>query len=460
MCQYTSILALLAAGACHVPSRATGDGPASPDRTVVITHANVITPGVDTAAHDMTVIVRGRFIRTVGKTSDVAIPADATVMDAHGMYLVPGLWDMHTHVLEEGGAYAMSQYVSRGITGVRDMGSHFEVVDSLRRAAARGTFLAPRVLAAGPMIENAAAMKGILAHASHDDSLRASHERLLLATPDHATHSVDSLAALGVDMIKARDFTDAPTYWAIANAARRHGLSLVGHAPFGLPVSPAALADSGQRSMEHWFFPLDLFTIPAADYARIVSAYATHGTALTPTLGAWRQHRFTVDSLSSLLASALRDERARTAPLLVAHWRKDIADRQTEVDGKPATVAQLAGWNRVLDEFGRQTARLAADGMPILAGSDLPFARYPGDALIDELVYLVREAAFTPSRALVAATTAPARLLRMQDSIGTLQPNMIADLVLLEANPLTNIENLRGVAAVMQAGTWTWRHLR
>jgi hypothetical protein len=193
------------------------------------------------------------------------------------------------------------------------MGSQFEIVDSLRRAAARGAFVAPRVVAVGPMIESPAAMVGILKGASHDDSIRASHDRLLLSSPAQATRSVDSLAKLGVDMIKARDFTDAPTYWAIAGAARRNGLSFVGHAPFGLAIDPAALADSGQRSMEHWFFPLDLFTVPSAEYARIVSAYAAHGTALTPTLGAWRQHRFTIDSLSVLLAIALRDPRAATA---------------------------------------------------------------------------------------------------------------------------------------------------
>jgi imidazolonepropionase-like amidohydrolase len=427
---------------------------------VAITHVAVITPGVDSVARDMTILVRGRSISVLGSASDVSIPAGATVMEARGMYVVPGLWDMHAHLLLEGGAHAVSQYVSRGVTGVRDMGSQFEVVDSLRRAAARGDLAAPRIVAAGPMIENAAAMQGILKGASHDDSVRATHDRLLLSSPAQAIRSVDSLAKLGVDMIKGRDFADAPTYWAIAGAARRAGLSLVGHAPFGLAIEPSALADSGQRTMEHWFYPLDLFTVPPAEYARIVNAYATHGTALTPTLGAWRQHRFTVDSLGALLAVALHDPRADTAPLLVEHWRKDIADRQTEINGKPATVAQLASWNKVLDEFGRQTGRLAGDGMPLLAGSDLPFARYPGDALHDELVYLVREGGLSPSRALVAATIAPARLLHLQDSLGTVQPNMIADLVVVAANPLTNIENIREVIAVMQAGRWTWHRPR
>ncbi|MEO5818359.1 MAG: amidohydrolase family protein [Gemmatimonadaceae bacterium] len=462
MCNYTSILALSLLAACTAPrlSLRAADEPAQHEQVVAITHANVITPGADTAASDMTIIVRGRSIRTVGKTTDVALPADAAVVDAHGMYVIPGLWDMHTHLVLEGGSYALAQYVSRGVTGVRDMGSQFETVDSMRHAAARGAFTAPRVLAAGPMIENAAAMVGILKGASHDDSLRALHDRLPLPSPSEATRSVDSLARLGVDMIKGRDFADAPTYWAIAAAARRNGLSFVGHAPFGLAVDAAALADSGQRSIEHWFFPLDLFTVPAAEYARVVRAYAAHGTALTPTLGAWRQHRFVVDSLRAFIAVALRDPRAATAPLLVAHWKKDVADRQIEIDGKPATVAQLVGWNRVLDEFARQSARLAGDGMPLLAGSDLPFARYPGDALHDELVFLVREGGLTPSRALVAATTAPARLLRMQDSLGTIQPNMIADLVLLESNPLANIENVRGVIAVMQGGSWTWHRPR
>ncbi len=260
-------------------------------------------------------------------------------------------------------------------------------------------------------------------------------------------------------MIKARDFADVPTYWAIANAARRVDRPFVGHPPPG--VDPFALADSGQRSVEHWYYPNELTDWPGPRYDSLVAAYITHGTAFVPTLRAWHQHRMTTDTLERELAAIRADARPRASrAALLRQWSNDLDSRRTEIQGKPATKPQLAGWDRALDGLAHEMGRLAAAGVIVLAGSDIPFATYPGEAFQDELRYLVGEAGFTPRQALAAGTIAAARFVGVQDSLGTIAEGKIADLVLLDANPLTDIENVRRIVAVMRDGKWMWERSR
>jgi imidazolonepropionase-like amidohydrolase len=450
-------------GACLVAACHAG-GPVSQSRQeaqpLVLTHVGVFDPRAGVVLPDRSILIEGRFVRSLAPAESLSIPRGAHTIDGRGRVVIPGLWDMHVHLVLEGHA-AVTQYVAHGVTTVRDMGGRFEDVDALRRAIASGALAGPRIFATGPQIENAAAVADMLKDATADDSLRARRDRLVLSTPAVAARAVDSLAKLGVDAIKARDFADAATYWAIANAARRNGIALVGHAPFGLDVDPIALADSGQRSLEHWYFPTDLPTRPRAEYERIVAAYARNGTALVPTLDAWRQHRFTADSLVRMRAAMRRDARAADVPdVLWRNWEKDLERRRHERDGRPATAAELAGWNRVLDEFARQAHSLLEKGVPILAGSDIPFARFSGEGLQDELVLLVRDGGFTPVEAIRSATLAPARFLGLADSLGTLAPGMVADLVVLDQDPTVNIENIRRVRAVMRNGRWLWGRVR
>jgi len=470
MCQYTSshgrrqARRLLTGGgawlavACHAGAPAIGSH--REVRALVLTHVRVFDPRAGTVLPDQAIVIEGRFVKAIGSAKSLPKPHDAHEIDGRNGVVIPGLWDMHVHLALEGRA-AATQYVAHGVTTVRDMGGSVETIDALRRAIASSTLVGPRIFAMGPQIENAATVADLLRGATADDSAHARRDRLVLSTPAQATRAIDSLAKLGVDGIKGRDFADVATYWAIANAARRHGLPFFGHAPFGLDVDPIALADSGQRSLEHWYFPTDLPSRPRAEYERIVAAYARNGTALVPTLDAWRQHRFTVDSLERMLAAMRRDRRAADVPdVLWRSWGQDLERRRHERDGRPSTAAELGGWNRVLDDFARQTHALLRAGVPVLAGSDLPFARFSGEGLQDEVVLLVREGGFSPAEALTSATFAPARLLGVADSLGTLAPGTVADLVVLAQDPTVNIENIRGVRAVMRDGRWVWGRLQ
>ncbi len=137
---------------------------------MALTHVTIVDPVTGRTTPDRTVLIANRRIRRIGASDSIRIPDGAMVRDAAHQYVIPGLWDMHVHTRLDGGAWALSEYVSHGITAVRDMGTQFEAVDSLRRAIADGRIVGPRIFAVGPMIENAAAMRGILANVTHEDS--------------------------------------------------------------------------------------------------------------------------------------------------------------------------------------------------------------------------------------------------------------------------------------------------
>lgn len=428
--------------------------PALCAQVVAITHVTVVHPSAPTQ-RNMTVLIRDGIITAIVSSTQTPVPSSGTVVNARGKFLIPGLFDMHVHTLLEGGAWALGEYVAHGITTVRDMGGRFETVDSLRREILAGRLVGPRLFAVGPQIEHAASMQYIRTQGSSDVQAAARWDRLELRTPEAATWAVDSLNVLGVDFIKGRNFQDAATYWAVAAAARKAGRPFVGHPPVG--IDAIAMADSGQRTVEHWYYPNNLPKLAPEEYDRIVSAYRRTGTAFVPTLSTWNDHRFVLDSMRRQLAVALGDPRATRLPgSLRRHWQSLFDARMTEEGGRPATADQLKGWNSALDGLGREIGRLSAAGVPVLAGSDMPFALYPGDALHRELRNLVRSAGLTPQQALAAATVNPARTLGLHDSLGTVAVGRIADLVLLDADPLADISNVSKVSRVMRGGRWTW----
>src|SRR5262249_36741852 len=117
---------------------------------LAITHVTVIDATGAPARADMTVVVTGDRITALGKTGTVPLPDGARVEDATGKFLIPGLWDMHTHVL---GKEMLALFVANGVTGVREMANFPLVVFTLRDQVAAGTLLGPRMVAAGLIVD-------------------------------------------------------------------------------------------------------------------------------------------------------------------------------------------------------------------------------------------------------------------------------------------------------------------
>jgi imidazolonepropionase-like amidohydrolase len=405
----------------------------------VITHVGVVDVEGGRVLPDRAVVVAGARIAAVGRAADVRVPAGARVVDGAGKYLIPGLVDMHAHVTLFGRA-ALPLYLAHGVTGVRDMGAErFADARALRDSIAAGRPLGPRMRVASPVVES----RGWLAFAKRTTERAGTpwtlYERFGPATPAEAARWVDSVAALGADHVKVRNWPAAEIGRALVARAHARGLAVVGHANEPFPRA-------GVATYEHAIWP-PLRAGGARDSAArdaLWRTLAASGAAYTPTLVTWPTRLERPDTLVARLdrdaVAGLRYVPARAR----AAWRDQLL-----------AMAQEAplDWRAAYRAARRDAAESRRAGVPLLAGTDAgaPLV-VPGASLHDELALLVRDAGATPLDALRAATSTPARVTGQAHALGAVAPGRLADLVLLDADPLRDIRNTRAIAAVVANG--------
>jgi imidazolonepropionase-like amidohydrolase len=356
------------------------------------------------------------------------VPAGARVLDAQGAYAVPGLWDMHVHALWDTAVAErfLPAFVAHGVTGIRDMGGSLEVLRHARGRIAGGGLTAPRIVAAGAVLDGPEPV---------DPSIS-----LRVSTPAEARAAVDSLDRAGADFVKVYTLMPPDLFQAAAARARELGMPVAGHVPG--EVDPRDAARAGMRTMEHMRAELGGYctraTQPACD--SIVPVLRERGVWQTPTLlPRWfRGHMDSVDLSDPRLAGL--------PPVVRDYW---LAEH-----GQKLAQRSADDWRRLRGEHDEErwlAGYLQQSGLALLAGSDagVPFV-HPGGGLHEELAMLV-EAGLTPMQALQAATRNAAQALAA-DSLGTLEPGKVADVVLLAANPLDDIRNTRRVVAVVLGG--------
>ena len=415
---------------------------------VAIVHVAVIDVATGTARTDQTVLIRGTRIISVQPSKDARIPSDTRIIDATGKYLIPGLWDSHVH-LSYLGACALPVFVANGVTALRDAGARLDEIQEWRRQIAGGELVGPLIKAAGPNLESADWLSRAYRLAPQSHPIWHWGPRLAVDGPSSARTVVDSLSRLGVDFVKFRNLPRA-TFLAIAREAKRRGLPLAGHAPHGTSILEAA--DSGMTSIEHAeTVTLALDTASVAIRTRAFAELVKTSTFVTPTLITERAnwlpsdsaHRALIDDSAGTHDASRKYVSARTIGL----WREAMELNAKGDDGS-------TDWN---DLYRRQVAdtRLADEaGVRLLAGTDVGGAigLYAGTSLHDELHLMVRDGGVSPTRALQSATMNPAAFFKLHRERGTITPGMAADLVLLDANPLADIDNVRRVRAVVLMG--------
>jgi len=416
--------------------------PAIGQPSIAITRVSVIDGDAPSPRTDQTVVIDGNRIVRVGASGSVAVPPGARIVDGRGKFLLPGFWDMHVHTAISGGRDLLSLYVANGVTGVRDMAGDWDTLKSWRSEIGRGQLVGPRIIASGPYLEGG--------------DVPIPH--LLARNAVEASAGVDSLIALGVDFIKVHSQLNAESYFAIARRARERGVVFAGHVP--RVVGSAAASDSGQKSIEHLLgipaecTPADSvalaprYTVQGAlgrcsseDLAPLYEKFVRNGTYVTPTFTAqvevavWPTRAVPGDSLAHYLPKAVRDYVAQIFPM---------------PDSIPPNADSVG--RAMLEKRLRQVAAMQRAGVHILTGTDAPLRNSPpGFGLHEELALLV-SGGMAPFDALRSATLEPARYFGMLDSLGTIAPGKLADLLLLDANPLQDIRNTRRISAVVANG--------
>lgn len=422
-----------------------------------------ILPGRD-------VVVRDGRIAAIGASSSAVAHAGLVVVDGAGKFLIPGLWDMHVHSLKISPQYTHPLSIANGVTGVREMWGCPGIADPFLacgddierwRAGLRdGSHLAPRYI-----------MRSSYAIDGERGVPSAAPAFFKARDAEDARALVAYLAADGVDLVKTYTNVSLPAYEALAAEAARRGLRVAGHLPVRVPLRTVLAA--GQHSVEHpriFLFecyrgmddfralpdPTAGFTLELraqlidehdpARCAALMAEMAASGTAWTPTLQVLRMSAMAGDR------TFREDPRRRFIPLMfwAGLWQSD-ADRAA-AHARDASGRDLSA---ALYRLAMDNVRQAHEaGVRIVAGTDAGDTYvFPGFAIHDELVELVR-AGLSPADALRSATIDAARFSGQERAFGSIEEGKVADMLLLDADPLTDIRSTQRIAGLFFNGQY------
>ncbi len=386
-----------------------------------------------------TVLVRGPRIVAAGPAAQIEIPESARRIDGRGKFLMPGLADMHVHFQDTD---SLSLFLANGITTVRNLfGLPLHL--RLRTEIERGEVLGPRIYTAGPILD-------VLPPVWPNSEIVGSAEDVERAVRAHH--------AAGYDFIKLYPRFTAEMYQAAIKTAKEVGISVIGHNQYGLPFDEVLMH---QQSLEHLdgysraLLP-DTEQLGGLDFgsrqrawvdmdpeklAAIVETTVEAGIWNCPTLTVLHEVRATEDEADARLQ---RPEMRYLPPTLLEWWK-----------GTAVVPAEQAQAYRAGHPSRLRLVRALYDaGAPLLVGTDTPNPFVvPGFSIHQELAYFV-DAGLTPLETLRIATLGAADYLDAEQEFGRVAVGLAADLLLLEADPLTDVGNLREPAGVMVHGTW------
>jgi imidazolonepropionase-like amidohydrolase len=439
-----TVFALSASAAAQTPR----------DSAIALIGVTVIDPSTSASAQagmtDQTILIRNGIIQSIGPSKSIVIPRGTRRVNAGGKFVIPGLWDAHVHFMNTGPS-ALPIYVALGVTSVREMGGYLDSTRAWQKRMRAGTMIGPRILTPGPILESPRYLDNVRQRSIRDPRIgqRVLPYRIGVANAAGAKKAIDSLVKLHVDFVKIRTTESAEAYFAILREAQRAGLKVAGHQPSVVSVTTAV--DSGQQDIEHAIAP-PLSRIAAEARDSVYLEFAKWGTWYTPTLVVSRVVTMRGDSAKRVIFgdNVLRDDerRAYASPWLLEWWAMQTEEAATDTGSARVDAAREGYQSSVAD-----VRRMHEQGVLLLAGTDAGSVLvYPGFALHEELRLLVEEAGLSPLEALWSATIGPARFAGIDKQLGSIANGKIADLVLLDANPLDNIRNTRRIFAVVQAG--------
>jgi imidazolonepropionase-like amidohydrolase len=420
---------------------------------LVVENVTVVDVRTGKLEPDQTVVLEGHRISSIRPSKSAKYPPNADSVNGQGGYLIPGLWDMHVHLVfgdwfPDAKDILLPLLIANGVTSVRDMGSELEVVQDWRNQIEAGRLIGPRILTSGPML---------------DGPRPRFPSSIAIASPEDARHAVDDLKARGADFIKLQSLLPRDAVLAIAEEARKREIAFAGHVPNAMRASD--MSEAGMKSFEHLIGIFEgsstaedafleggktegrfLATYDEARAARLAALLAKNHTWQCPTL-VWERGGNLLD-----VSDFRRDARVKYVP---GPWKSKTWKRFTEEITQGYGTDDLATRKKFIDKELEVVRMLQKAGVPFLAGTDTPAGVhiFPGFSLHEELERFVA-AGFTPLEALQTATLNPAQFFGMAGQLGAIEEGKLADMVLLGANPMEDIANTDKVAGVFVNGRY------
>jgi imidazolonepropionase-like amidohydrolase len=418
---------------------------------IILAHINIVNVNEGTVEKDQFVSLEKNRITAITK-----LPignGKANVYDLTGKYLIPGLWDMHIHNNDD--SIFRSQYVplflANGVTGVRDMWGNAEML-TLKKEVEEGKFIGPRLVVGSPIIDGKTPFwQGSLA----------------AATEDQGRKYVDSLTDAGYDFIKIFTLVREPVYLAIADECEKRRIDLVGHLPAEVGLEEAL--DAGQRSFEHNLNVVRYLTGKEPALLAWTHQYLDTATSIKYLQILYHNEPLNVGqkdfSLSPAVLQKMIQHHVAFVPTLTAIQGREIAvaEMLNRTKGlEYMDTSMMDFWKKssihttigLANTSGAAANYLCNKGVLILAGTDVnnPFC-VPGFGLQQELLNLFN-AGLTNLQVLQTATLNPAIYLHREQDLGTVSVGKLADLVILDENPLAAISNMQKIYAVVTNGTY------
>ena len=443
-------------------------GACSWSQSLAIQRVTVIDATGHAPQSDMTVIVGGDRIVAIGPWKNMHIPQKAVVVDGTHKFLIPGLWDMHVHGASDARApWSHLLFVANGVVGVRDMSGPPDA-RSWRAARVSSEDPTPTIYLGSPIIDGA--------NPVWPDSI-------VVSDAAQGREVVQQQRARGADFIKVYSRLSRNAYFAIADEANKCGIPFEGHVPE--LVTAAEASNAGQRSIEHLTRVAEgcskeeaaiaaemqreeaLFRAPNATMAQKIESgkgiirlntrvVETFDEGAAQSLFTMFVKNKTWQCPTLTLLRAQIDDPLRTDDPRLKYLNPEVRAKWDAGYYKgvpPGPRAAIVSLSRVqFDESLKLVGSMYRAGVPILAGTDAMNPQcFPGFGIHDELVLLV-DAGLSPLAALQAATRNAAEFIGQRDRRGTIEVGKIADLVLLDQNPLADIRNTRSIQAVVLSG--------
>ena len=381
--------------------------------TLVIKNGDLFDSETGAMRPRMNVVIRDDRIVSVGPADSVAVPADATVIDAAGKTVMPGLWEMHTHLQLTNQSEGSLMQLAQGLTTVRDMAADMDVATSQRDRERLGLLASPRVILCG-FIEGPGRWAG--------------PTDVIAATESEALAYIARYDSAGYKQIKLYNLVQQDLLPAIAAEAHKRGMRLSGHIPRGLSV-PAAV-QLGYDEIQHAAFLFSTFFQDSL-YLPTMRAYSAVATAVAPN--------FDVDG------------QPMTDLITFLHQHHTVIDGTFNIwiGGGAAAVGAGGSTNqqRADAAYLRLIRRLYDAGVPLVAGTD-----NPAGTTYHREIELYEQAGIPAPQVLQIATIGSARVMNEQKDYGSVVPGKVADIIIVNGKPAAHVADIEKVETVIRGG--------
>jgi imidazolonepropionase-like amidohydrolase len=429
----------------------------SQERRIVLQGVNIVDVEKGTILRQMSVAIKGDRIVRIGPANHFARLVSDSNVHCFDQYLIPGLWDMHTHVWFA--EYYFPLFIANGVTGHRGMLETILIAAQWKKQGATAGTLTPAGFYAGPIL---------------DGPRPTWPGSVAVSNPEQGKRAVDSLKnKLHVDFLKVYSGLSKESYYAIAEEAKKQNIPFAGHVPSSMTLLECIRA--GQRTTEHMMGFIEGAS-DSSDYYYDVMRGNIKDTLIRNNRTARRAflaRTFSEKKLAVIISELNKNDSWVCPTMTVNRGIACIKDSAMMKDPRMQYVIPMIKnmWNPSNDfrfrtapdeyfenekkefELNKRILKmLHQGGVKILAGTDTPNPYcYPGFSVHDEMQIMV-ESGLTPAQALQTATLNPAIFFNIMNDYGTVSEKKIASLVLLKDNPLQNIANTKSIQAVILRG--------